>query len=340
MLGKVAALSEMPYQTYQGPLTAGASPLQMKAFQGIGGLELPTAVGQSATDALAIGQQAKGMSFTPGSFTNTFTAPDPYKTGVFSTGTFGAEQAQKYMNPFLQSALNPALEEARRQAEISRVQQAGRLTQAGAFGGGRQAIMESELTRNLMQAQNKMLGEGYASAYDKAMAQFNAEEARRMEAQKAEESSRQFGATQSMTGAQEAARYGMDAAQRSEQSRQFGATYGLDALSKQMEAARLGSTLGLAQSAEQRALMNQMLEAGATQRGIESEGVKADYEEFMRQRDYPLAQLQFQQSMLQGLPIQSVASQYQQPSTLTSTLNTMGGLMDLYQRLYPEQKKG
>ena len=156
----------------------------------------------------------------------------------------------------------------------------------------------------------------------------------RLDAQRAAEASRQFGAGQAMTAAQEAARYGADAAQRADQSRQFQATYGLDALSKQMEAARLGSTLGLAQSAEQRALMNQMLEAGTLQRAIESEGVKADLEEFERQRAFPAAQLQFMQSMLQGMPIQSIAAQYQQPTTLASTLNTAGGLMDLYERLF------
>ena len=35
-LGKAQALANTPYQTYQGPLTAGASDLQTKAFEGIG----------------------------------------------------------------------------------------------------------------------------------------------------------------------------------------------------------------------------------------------------------------------------------------------------------------
>ena len=70
--------------------------------------------------------------------------------------------------------------------------------------------------------------------------------------------------------------------------------------------------------------------AGAQQRDIESQGVAADLAEFQAQRDYPYKQLQFQQSMLQGMPIQSVAAQYQQPSTLANTMNTMGGLAQLY----------
>jgi len=80
------------------------------------------------------------------------------------------------MNPFLQSALNPQLDEARRQAEISRVEQAGRLTRAGAYGGGRQAIMEAELDRNLLRNLGDITGRGYATAYDRAMDQFNKEQ--------------------------------------------------------------------------------------------------------------------------------------------------------------------
>lgn len=294
MLGKAAALSETPYQTYQGPLTAGASPLQMQAFQGIGGLAPAQGLGTAQNFATQAGTTAQGLGYTP---------------GAFSSGTFGTSEAQQYMNPYLQTALNPALEEARRQAEISRTQQAGRLTQAGAFGGSRQAIMESELNRNLMQAQNKMLGEGYASAYDKAMAQYNADMARSMQAQ-----------------------------QMGEQSRQFGATYGLEGLAKQLAAAQTLGSLAQTASAEQRSNLAQQLAAGATQRDIEQQGVAADLAEFQAQRDFPYKQLQFQQSMLQGLPISSVAAQYQQPTGLSNFVQTTGGLMGLYEQLFGPRK--
>ena len=40
MLGRGQALAEQPYQAYTGPLTAGASPTQQTAFQGIAGLTM------------------------------------------------------------------------------------------------------------------------------------------------------------------------------------------------------------------------------------------------------------------------------------------------------------
>jgi hypothetical protein len=158
-LGKAQALGEMPYQTYQGPLTAGASDLQTSAFKGIGALTVPN----------------QGQ-YTPigGSFAD---------NGV----------AGNYMNPYLQQALNPQMQELQRQADIQRVADAGRLTGAGAFGGSRQAIMESEGRRNLLDKQANLLGTGYASAYDKAMAQYNAEQGRNVNQQ-------QFGADYGLRG--------------------------------------------------------------------------------------------------------------------------------------------
>lgn len=159
LLGETEALTSEKYKPYMGTLTAGPSALQQQAFAGAS-------------------EMAKA-GYTPGSF---------------QAGTFGLDAAKQYMNPYLQAVLDPTLAEMRRQSDIARLSDAARLTQAGAFGGSRQAIMESEGRRNLMEKQRQAIGEGYASAFDKAMAQFNADQTRQMEAQKAGEASRQFSA--------------------------------------------------------------------------------------------------------------------------------------------------
>jgi len=149
MLGRGWAAADMPYTAYQGPLTAGQSGLQTQAYQGLGSLYAPT---------------AQMGAYAPGTFTD---------AGI----------AQAYMSPYLQMALEPQIKEAQRRAEIARINQAGRLAKAGAYGGGRQAIMESELTRNLMDTLAGITGKGYQTAYEQAAAQFNVEEAARRQAQ-------------------------------------------------------------------------------------------------------------------------------------------------------------
>ena len=147
VMGRASALADQPYQAFTGPLTAGPSGLQSQAFSGLAGLAVPT---------------NEQMTYNPQTFTS--------------------DMSQQYMNPFLMSALNPQLDEARRQAEISRVEQAGRLTRAGAYGGGRQAIMESELDRNLLRNLGDITGRGYATAFEQGRSQFNTEQDQAMQA--------------------------------------------------------------------------------------------------------------------------------------------------------------
>ena len=138
MLGRGAGIASEPYQAYMGPLTAGPSDLQTKAFEGIGSINIPT-------DEMG--------SFTPQTFTG----------GI----------ATQYMNPFLEAALAPQIEEARRQSNISALADRSKLTQAGAFGGSRQAIIDAERDRNLQQNLAAITGKGYSDAFSQAMKQFN-----------------------------------------------------------------------------------------------------------------------------------------------------------------------
>jgi len=272
MLGQGQALANLPYQAYTGPLTAGASPLQTGAFQTATGLATPTSIGAAAGTAGDIATKAQGLSYTPG------------------TTSFDATQAQTYMNPYLESALKPQLDEARRQSQITQQQNAAKMTQAGAFGGSRQAILDAETQRNLANTQANITGTGYSTAYDKAMAQFNADQARK---------------------AQEA---------------QFSATYGLQGLQTGLQGAQAQGQLGLQQNQAGLANLAAQMEAGNVQRGIESEGIAADKAQFEEARSNPYKMVQFQQSLLQGLPLAAQSYNVAQPSTLQQILSGAGGV--------------
>jgi hypothetical protein len=159
MLGKTEALTNAPMQTYGGPLTAGASNLQQQGFAGLS-------------------EVTKG-GFNPATFTS---------------GTFDASAANKYMNPYLQASLQPQIDEARRQSQITQQQNAAKMTQAGAFGGSRQAILDAETQRSLGANLAGITGSGYNKAYDTAMGQFNIEQGRGLDTQKATEESRRYSA--------------------------------------------------------------------------------------------------------------------------------------------------
>ena len=314
-LGQSQALSNTPYQTYQGPLTAGQSGLQTQAFQGLGSLTVPSSIGGAATNAGNISTAAQGLSYQPTAFTSQYTAPGAYQP---TTSSFDATQAQAYMNPYLQASLNPQLDEARRQSQITQQQNAGKMTQAGAFGGGRQAIMDAETQRNLGTNLANITGQGYNTAYGNAMSQFNADQARKM-------SEAQFGSGQGMTNAQLGAQYGSSAQAATEASKQYGANYGLQGLQTGLQAAQTQGSLGNTQNQTQLGNLQAQLAAGAQERGITSEGIAADLGEFEKQRQYPYQQVQFQRDMISGLPTGSVQNTAGQMSGIGSLVSMLGG---------------
>ena len=242
-LGKGQALSNQPYQAYKGPLTAGASDLQQQQYAGLSDV---AKTGYTPT-------QAKG--------------------GIFDTSA-----AQQYMNPYLSAALDPQLAELRRQGQITNLGNQAQATKMGAFGSSGSALMQTEGQRNTLDKMQQALGQGYSTAYDKAMAQYNADQNRQLEA-------------------------GRD----TEASRQFSAKYGLDTLDK------LGT-------------------AGATQRDIEQQGITADKAQFEEAREYPYKQVQFQKSLLTGLPITTTDTTNMQ-SELAKISEQVSGLLGLYKTL-------
>jgi hypothetical protein len=275
MLGRGQALAGLPYQAYMGPLTAGPSELQTQAFTGLGSLAVPTSIGEAATGAGQIAQDMSSLSYSPTQFT----------TGSFTdTG-----MAQQYMSPYLQAALEPQIAEAQRQAEIQRVQNAGRLSRAGAYGGGRQAIMESEGQRNLLRNLADITGRGYQTAFEQAQNLYGTEADRILRAQ-----------------------------QLAEQSKQFGAGYGLDALRNELAARQAQGQLGRTSYETEADILARQLTGGGLQRAIEQQGIGADIAQFEQERDYPYKQVQFMQSLLQGLPLETQSYTYYEPSGLQS----------------------
>ena len=245
MLGQGQALANMPYQAYTGPLTAGQSALQTKVSTGLQGVNFPGILGKSftGTDAPTIGPDGKPVG--------------------------GGGIASQYMNPYLESVLNPQLDELQRRSKMNLQPDMAKLTQAGGFGGSRQALMMGEAGRNLLQEQNKTVGQGYSNAFDKAMQQFNTEQG------------------------------------------------------------------------QAKTLVDMMSGVGATDRAIEAEGIAADKQQFEEARANPYKMVQFQQSLLSGLPLAAQNFNFADQSTLqkaASGATTVADLIDILSGKTPAKK--
>ena len=266
MLGKGAALADMPCQPYMGPPTAGQSTLQDTAFQGLANLAVPTTA-QTTYDP---------MSFTGAGYA----APTAAQAAAGETGTYtpaSGNVLQQYMTPYLQGALQPQYDAANRQALIAAQNLQSQYGKAGAYGGSRQGVAEAELQRGLLDRMAGITGQGYQDAFTQAQNQFNEEARRQMEAQ------------------QNTNQYGLD-------------------VSKAMQ------------------------DAGMTQRNIAGQGIAADVAQFEQERDYPYKQIQFMQSLLQGLPLETQSYQYYEPSGLQSLAGGASDVSTILDLLNPTKK--
>ena len=148
---QIAALTSLPVDTTKfAPQVAAQDQLQTAAYN-------------QATDA------ATGLgSFQP-FLTKAATAADA-ATGLTGTGAgTGAGSIQSYMSPYQSQVIDTALSEFDRQAQTQKASQSAQaLGIPGAFGGGREGVLQAEYQsssdRNRAALQNQMLQQGFQQA--------------------------------------------------------------------------------------------------------------------------------------------------------------------------------
>lgn len=286
LLARGQALANAPMPQYTGQLTAGPSPLQEQAWKGISNLTLPQAFAEAQKNLGQVATSAQNLRYDPLDVT---------------AQQFNTEAAQQYMNPYIEAALKPQLDEARRQAMISGAGIAAKAAGSGAFGGTRDTLMQSENLRNLGRLQEDITGKGYNTAYQQAMAQFNADQLRDMEAQKA-----------------------------MVQQAQFGSNLGLQGLQTATQASQALSQSGMSQGQLELAQLQLQLLGGAQQQGLDQSGLNAQYNQYLSQLQYPQTMLGLQSNLLRGLPIQSSSVYGAMPSGLQNAMGIAGGLGEIF----------
>jgi hypothetical protein len=90
---------------------------------------------------------------------------------------FGSEQAQQYMSPFIQQALEPQRREAITNARRAQVAQDLGSARQGTYGGSRQALASLERERNLGQQLGDIEARGMEAAFGQAQQQFERDRA-------------------------------------------------------------------------------------------------------------------------------------------------------------------
>jgi hypothetical protein len=254
--------------------------MQRQAQQQAQNMQLTPETGMASGLAGAAGMGALGTQYDP---------------MMARSQQFGQRQADQYMNPYMQSVVDIQQAAAQRQADIGRTQRNAQATQAGAFGGARQAITDAEANRALADQQGAIQAQGLNTAYTNAQQQFNADQAARMQAQQANIGQQQFGANLGMQGLQT----GLQAAGQ------------LGQLGQNI----YGQQMGINQ------LQNQY---GAQQQAMEQSKINQQIQDYATAQQYPMLQLANMSALTRGLPMQSGTTQMYQAAP--SAMSQLAGL--------------
>jgi hypothetical protein len=104
------------------------------------------------------------------------------RRGTQSWADMSDAERDRYMNPYIKGALDPAAREIREEGQRGAMALDARASSMDAFGGSRAALMRSENREKTIQGVKDLYGEGYARAYEGAVGIFGDERARDLQA--------------------------------------------------------------------------------------------------------------------------------------------------------------
>jgi len=341
MLQRGQAESNREYTPYGDQRIAGFTDAQTNAQNMATNMQQPGQYG-TATDMATqagLGALNAGKNFTPGQFNaQQVGAPQLQNYQMAGPQSYTGDAVNQYMSPYMQQVVDVQKQQALRDAQIGQLAQNLGAARQGTYGGARQLLATTERERNLGNQMGQIQATGSQNAFQNAQAQFNAQQAAQQAANtqnlQANLNVQSLGSGQNMQAQLANQQYGMDAQKAAEMSRQFGANLGLQGYQAANQAAQNLGNLGTAQQTSDMQRMQAMAAAGKEQQGLQQQQMDTQYADFLRQQNYPMEQLNYYSSLIHGLPMTmgSTATAYAPPPSMASQVAGAGlGAASLYQ---------
>ena len=301
--------------------------------------------GQNAANVGAAGGLGYGAQSANLGMTAAGTAGQGYGAGAqYAQQATDPTSVSAYMSPYIQNVMQQQGRELNRNYDISGVAQQGQATQAGAFGGSREALMASENERSRNMALNKMQAEGLQSAYSAA------------------NQNQQFGANLNLQGMQAGNQAlqtglqgigqgitGVNTALQGYQQGVSGAQAGLAGVQGAQQgytgatntAATLGN-LGSAELAAQQGVIGTQSTMGGQQQAQNQAAIDQAVLNYQNEQQQPYLAAGTMSSLIRGTPTGNLTTQnYQaQPSALTQIGGALGTAGSLYGAATAKAKGG
>ena len=269
----------------------------------------------SPTAPVGLGGAQQGQPPTVGIPPMPPESPTPGPISPPTTGGIG-----QFFNPFEDQVVQQALADVQRASDIAGQQDAAQAVSAGAFGGSRQAIMEAERARNLMDQQGQLAAQlrqaGFGQAMTQAQKAFEDAQARQLQkAQITGQLGAQYGQL-GLAGQEAAAKLGLAGADLTGQMAQAAGNIGSQGAQLGLTGAgqlqNLGKTFGalgesqagLGQLGQQMLYqdVDALTKLGAQQQEFEQAQKDQKYKEDLQKLYQPYQKLGFYSDIIQGAP--------------------------------------
>lgn len=308
LLGSAQALTSPEYDPetglykprftpYKGEMVAGFNPLQEQAMKDIAAMQESPELGQATGFTGLAALQAQNLA-----------KYDPMQKQEYYQSAFAQPGGlDPYMSPYMQGVV----EQQKKQAIADYARQlpgmGAAAVRAGAKGGTREALMQSEARRGLYDQLGNIQATGLQNAFQQAQ-------------------------QAAMQDAAMKAQYGLAGAQLGEQSRQFGAGLGLQGLQMQLGAAKQLADIGQTGYQQRMGITGAQLSAGKEAQNLAQQRLNTLYQQFVEEQQAPYKQLEFMSNILRGIPASAGSTSFYQapPSTLGQIGGLAGGLGTLF----------
>ncbi len=247
--GYAQNVANQPYQAYGGQVVAPLDPMQQYG------------INQGAYDAannIGMGTTQAGIDAA--------TRAGQYQPQMIGTQQWNPAASSQYMSPYTQSVIDATNAQIDRNALQTTNATNAAATQAGAFGGTRQAVQTAENQRNADQLKAQTAAQLNDQAYSNAQGMFTADQGRALQA-----------------------------AQANQQAGLQGANLGLGS-------ADLLGRLGTSQQQISAANANTLLGLGGIRQGIDQQNLDWQLQQFNEQRDWGLRGLGALSGAISGMP--------------------------------------
>lgn len=290
LAGRAEEASNRPYEAYTGPRISDFTADQNQAMadtRNLGSTWQPQ-MNQAGNQLSSAGLQARAAT-NQGMMTSQMALANAQ-----NQSTFGAQQAQQYMNPFIQGVIDRSRSGALQTLQEQKARANADLQNSAPFGSYSDAVSKSLLERDygnrVADQEANLLMQGYTNAQE----QFQRD--------------RGFGL--------DAGRFGLDAG-----------NFGLRGAETQGNMANQAAQMAAQRRGLAAADVDALNRSGLQQQQQRQASLDMAYNDFVNQRDYSDNRLQFMNNILRGLPSQmgSETTSYAPPANPYSQLLGLGG---------------